>query len=405
MTGNLESSRAAVAGGHVTDEVVIVGAARTAVGRFGGSLRDTPAVELGAIAVRAAVERGGLQPGDVQRVVAGQNIQVTPRGNPARQVLLKAGVPNRSTDYTVNMNCASGLRAMTSLAENLLLRDVDLGAAVGMENMSRTPYLLEDLRWGQRLGSGQVIDFLGDYILGDAGPMAENVASTYHISRRRQDDFALESQRRAGHAISAGLFRDDIVGVPMHGTTDPAPFEVDEHPRADLSAARLAALPPAFGKDGTVTAGNSSGINDGAAAVVLTRASAAADRGLHPRAALRSWAAAGVEPGLFGMGPVPAVREVLKRSGLALQDIALIELNEAFASSTLAVIDELGLDPARVNVNGGAIALGHPVGATGLVLLIKLIAELERRRDRYGLVTMCIGNGQGMAVIIENAGI
>jgi len=386
----------------MTNEVVVVGAARTAIGRFGGSLRDIPAIELGAITLRAAVDRSGLTPAAIERVVAGQNIQVTPRGNPARQVLLAAGLPHTSTDYTVNMNCASGLRAMTSLAENLMLADVEIGAAVGMESMSRTPYLLEELRWGHRLGNAKAVDFLADYILGDAGPMAENVASTYHISRRRQDDFALESQHRANHAITAGLFRDDIVGVPIHGTPDPAPFEVDEHPRADVSAEGLASLAPAFRKDGTVTAGNSSGINDGAAAVILTRASTAADRGLQPRAVLRAWAAAGVEPGLFGMGPVPAVREVLNRAHLGLQEIAVIELNEAFASSTLAVIDELGLDPARVNVNGGAIALGHPVGATGLVLLIKLVAELERRRARYGLVTMCIGNGQGMAVIVEN---
>jgi len=382
----------------VSDEIVILSTARTPIGRFGGALKGVPAIELGAIAARAAIERSGADSSEMQRLVAGQNIQVTPRGNPARQVLLQSGLPVAASDYAVNMNCASGLRAMTCLASDILLGDVEIGVAVGMENMSQTPYLIEKLRWGARLGNAEAIDFLADYILGDAGPMAEKVAVSYGISRARQDEFAAESQRRAGEAIGTGRFASDIVPVEAR-----EPMSVDEHPRPDATAEALARLRPAFADDGTVTAGNSSGINDGAAAVVLTTLATAQRRELNPRAFLRAWTSAGVDPTMFGIGPVPAVTALLERSGLSVTDIGLVELNEAFASSTLAVIDDLDLPMDRVNVNGGAIALGHPVGATGLVLVSKLVSEMERRGERYGIATMCVGNGQGMAALLELA--
>ena len=382
----------------MSDEIVILSAARTPIGRFGGALKDVPAIELGAIAARAAIERSGARSSDMQRLVAGQNIQVTPRGNPARQVLLRSGLPVAVSDYAVNMNCASGLRAMTCLASDILVGDVEMGVAVGMENMSQTPYLIEKLRWGARLGNVEAIDFLADYILGDAGPMAEKVAASYAITRERQDQFAAESQRRAHEAIGAGRFASDIVSVQAR-----EPVSVDEHPRPDATTESLARLRPAFSEGGTVTAGNSSGINDGAAAVVLTTLATAVREGLTPRAFLRGWASAGVDPTMFGIGPVPAVTLLLERSHLSIDDIGLVELNEAFASSTLAVTDDLNMPLERVNVNGGAIALGHPVGATGLVLTSKLISELEHRGERYGIVTMCVGNGQGMAVLLELA--
>jgi len=384
------------------DRVAIISAARTAIGTFGGSLKGVSAIDLGIVAAKEAIRRSRITSQDIQRVVAGQNIQVTPRGNPARPVLLGAGIPVASDDYSINMNCSSGLRAMSCLGQDLLLGDVRIGLAVGMENMSRTPYLLEGSRWGFRLGNAQATDFLADYILGDAGPMAENVAQKYNISRAAQDEFAYGSQMKAIAAIDAGRFKDDIVPVEIPQRKAPSLiFEVDEHPRRDTSREKLAKLAPAFKSGGSVTAGNSSGINDGAAAVVMTMESTAREMGLEPRAFLRSWAAAGVEPGLFGIGPGPATRKALAKAGISLQDVALIEVNEALASSTIAVIQDLELNPEKVNVNGGAIALGHPVGATGLIMLIKLLGELERRKARYGLVTMCVGNGQGMTVVIE----
>jgi acetyl-CoA C-acetyltransferase len=380
------------------ERVAIVEPVRTAIGRFGGSLAGVSALDLGAHVVRETIRRADLDPEQVERVVAGENLQVTAGGNPARHVLLRAGLPIEADAYSINMNCSSGLRAMTSLAQDILMGDVGTGVAVGMENMSASPYLLEGARFGYRLGSGTLIDFLADYILGDAGPMAENVAAEYHITRQEQDEFAAESQLRAARAADDGLFKEQITGVEVAAKGGPVVFDTDEHPRRDVTAAQLARLKPAFAPDGSVTAGNSSGINDGAAALVLMPESQA---GQSAAAYLRGWASAGVEPGMFGIGPVPAVRRLLDRAGLELGDIGLIELNEAFASSTLAVIRDLKLDPAIVNVNGGAIALGHPVGATGLVLVTKLINEMRRRGVQYGLVTMCVGSGQGMAALFE----
>jgi acetyl-CoA C-acetyltransferase len=386
----------------VTERVAILGMARTAIGRFGGSLGSFDSTELGALVVRAAVQRSGLELADIERLVAGENIQVTRRGNPARPVLLKAGIPAASDDYAINMNCASGLRAMTALAQDLLLGDVEVGVAVGMETMSRTPYLLEGARWGYRFGNGEMIDYLADYILGDAGPMAEAVAARCGVTREDQDRFAAQSQARAIDAIDAGRFVDDIVPVEVpQPRGDPVLFQVDEHPRRDTSLERLAKLKPAFQTDGTVTAGNSSGINDGAAGVVLALESTAKRRGLPARAYLKAWTAAGVEPGLFGLGPVPATRKLLKRTGLGIDDLDLIELNEAFAAQALACDRELHFDRERVNVNGGAIALGHPIGATGARIVVTLLHEMRRRQAKRGLATLCVSGGMGFALLLE----
>jgi acetyl-CoA C-acetyltransferase len=384
------------------ERIAMLAPTRTAIGRFGGSLKDIGALDLGAHAVKAAIQRASLRPDAIERVVAGENIQLTRGGNPARHVLLRAGIPDSADGYSINMNCSSGLRAMTSLAQDILLGDVEIGVAVGMENMSQTPYFLEGARFGYRLGSGTVLDFLAEYILGDAGPMAENVAAKYGIKREEQDEFAFASQKRAAAAVDCGKFTEEIAPfeVPQrNGAT--LIFKGDEHLRRDSALEKLAKLPPVFKKDGSVTAGNASGINDGAAAVVLTTESRAQKMGLEPAGYLKSWAASGVEPSLFGIGPVPATHKALKKAGLALHDIKLVELNEAFASSSIAVIRDLELNPEIVNVNGGAIALGHPVGATGLVLITKLLSEMKRRKVQYGLATMCVGSGQGMAVVLE----
>ncbi len=383
------------------ERLAIIAPVRTAIGRFGGSLKDVPALDLGAHVVRETVRRSGLELAQIERVVAGENLQVTKGGNPARHVLLRAGIPVTSDDYSINMNCSSGLRAMTCLAQDILMGDVEVGVAVGMESMTNAPYLLEGARFGYRLGNGILIDYLADYILGDAGPMAEAVAGRYGIGREEQDEFAAASQSKAVAAIEAGRFKEQIVAIDVPSKAGPVPFEVDEHPRADSTIEKLARLRPAFKADGTVTAGNSSGINDGAAAAVIMSEKRAKESGAPAAAYLRGWSAAGVEPGMFGIGPVPAVRKLLGRVGLSLQDIGLIEINEAFASSTVAVIKELDLDPAIVNVNGGAIALGHPVGATGLVLVTKLAYEMALRGVRHGIATMCVGSGQGMAVLLE----
>jgi len=384
--------------------IALSGGVRTAIGKFGGSLQDISALDLGAEVVKGCLARAGAEPAQVQRVVLGENIQVTRGGNPARHVLLRAGIPLEADDYSINMNCASGLRAITSLSQDLLRDDVEVGVAAGTESMSNTPYLLEKARRGYRLGNGVLIDFLADYVLGDAGPMAEKVAADYRISREDQDRWAVESQRRALEAIDAGWFADAIVPIDIakKGAV-PNWFSVDEHPRRGVTLEALAKLKPAFDPQGTVTAGNSSGINDGAAAFLLCTETVARDRGYAVDGYVTGWASAGVEPTLFGTGPIPAVRKLLQRASLDVADIDLIELNEAFASSTLAVIRELKLDEAKVNVNGGAIALGHPVGATGLVLVLKLLHELGRRGLRRGVVTMCVGSGQGMAVLLEAA--
>jgi acetyl-CoA C-acetyltransferase len=384
-------------------EIVISSATRTAIGKYQGSLANVGAIELGALAIKETIKRAGLTPEQVERVVLGENIQVTRGGNPARRVQMKAGWPVEQDAYTINMNCASGMRAVVAAAQDVLLGERDVIVAGGMECMSQTPYLLENARNGFRHGNQVVYDYLADHILGDAGSMAENMAATYNVSREAQDEWAYISQSRFAKAQSEGKFKDEIfpVEIPVKGGVQV--FDADEHNRPDTTLEKLAKLKPAFKKDGTVTAGNSSGINDGAAACVVTAADTAAKLNLKPMAYLRAWESVGVEPTLFGIGPVPAVQKLMKKTGMKLSDIGLIEINEAFAVQLVAGINQLGLDPELVNVNGGAVAQGHAVGATGLVIMIKLMNEMARRKVKYGIATMCIGSGQGMAVLLENA--
>ena len=382
------------------EKIAITSAVRTAVGRFAGSLKDISPIDLAALVINESIKRAGLEQKQIERVVLGENIQTTAGGNPARRAHLAAGLPVEIDDYTMNMNCASGLRAIISAAQDILLGEIDIAVAGGMENMSQTPYFLEKARFGYRLGNGTLIDYLSDYILGDAGPMAENVAAKYNISREQQDEWAFTSQQRAAKAIADGKFVEEILPVMVPGKK-PFEFKVDEHPRPDTTLEKLASLRPVFKKDGSVTAGNSSGINDGAAAVTVMTEKKAKELGCKPLGFIEAWASVGVEPDLFGIGPIPAVRKLLAKTGMKLSDIALIELNEAFASPVVASIRELGLDPEKVNVNGGAIALGHPVGATGVILLMKALNELRRRDQKYAIVTMCIGSGQGIATLVS----
>lgn len=403
-------------------DIAIVSYSRTPVGKFGMSLKDISSLDLGALVIRAAVKRAGLKSEQIDRVVMGENIQTTPRGDPARHVLLRAGLSFQTDDYSINMNCSSGMRAVVCAAQDIILGEREIIVAGGMENMSLSPHFVEGVRWGLKLGGARLVDFLSDYLLPDAGPMAENVAERYGISRSEQDEFAYESHMRAIKAIDEKKFVEEIVPVPVKAIKEkaaietvledklvPLPeettgndlFKVDEHPRRDTSLERLSSLRPIFKRGGTVTAGNASGINDGAAALVLMKEEKAKEFGLSPLAHLRAWESAGIEPELFGMGPVPAVKKLLNKENVNIEHIDLFEINEAFASSTIAVMRELKIDPQKVNPNGGAIALGHPVGATGVIIMIKLINEMRRRKSKYGIAAMCVGSGQGMAVMIE----
>jgi acetyl-CoA C-acetyltransferase len=382
------------------DKIAITSGVRTAIGKFGGSLKDISPIDLGALVVKEAIKRAGLQSETINRVIMGENIHVNRGGNPARRVHLAAGLPIEIDDYTINMNCCSGLRAIISAAQDIMLGEIKVAVAGGMENMSQTPYFLEGARFGYRLGNATVIDFLADYILGDAGPMAENVATKYNISREKQDQWAYVSQQRASKAILDGKFVEEILPVMVSGKK-PFEFNTDEHPRPDTSMEKLAQLKPAFKKGGSVTAGNSSGINDGAAAVTVMAETTAKELGCQPLGYLEAWASIGVEPDLFGIGPIPAVRKLLAKTGLKASDVAIYEINEAFAAPVVASIEELGLNPEKVNVNGGAIALGHPVGATGVILVIKALQELRRLDQKYAIVTMCVGSGQGIAALVS----
>jgi len=387
---------------------VIVSAARTAIGSFNGALATTGAVELGSIVIRAALERAHLDPQRVDEVIMGNVLQSGLGQNPARQALLKSGLSDTVCGFTVNKVCGSGLKSVALAALAIKAGQAQAIVAGGMENMSLAPYLLDaKARWGYRLGDGQ----LSDVILRDGlicaehgyhmGITAENVAKEYGISREMQDELALQSQRKAVAAIESGAFEAEIVPVSVSSRKKIIIVERDEFPKADSTAAGLAALRPAFDKAGTVTAGNASGINDGAAALVIMEESAALEAGLKPLARIKAWASGGVAPAMMGMGPVPATLKALQLSGLQLSDIDLIEANEAFAAQFLAVGKTLGFDPQKVNVNGGAIALGHPIGASGSRILVTLLHALQARDQTLGLATLCIGGGQGIAMIVE----
>ena len=379
------------------DPVVIVSGVRTAIGRFGGSLKDVEAAELGAVCIREALRRAAMEPADVDEVVMGQVGGVGPDAVNARRCALAAGLPTTSTAMNVNRACSSGVQAIATGVQEILTGQADVVVAGGNESMSRQPFLEFGRREGWKLGHHKVVDgtlslvtcAFGGYPMGVTG---ENVAERYGVSREEQDRFALRSQELAAAAIERGDFDAEIVPV--------GDFARDEHPRA-TTLEKLASLKPAFKENGTVTAGNATGVNDGAAAVVLLRRSEAERRGLTPRLALTAWAVTGIEPEVMGYGPAQAIPRVLERAGLSLDDIDIIELNEAFAAQAVAVARDAGLPPEKVNPFGGAIALGHPIGATGAILTVKLMHALERTGARRGIVTLCIGGGQGFAAVFE----
>ncbi|MGK8234145.1 acetyl-CoA C-acyltransferase family protein [Roseovarius sp. MS2] len=387
-------------------DIVILDGCRTAIGTFGGALAATPPTALGAIVAREALARSGVEGGQIGHVVFGHVINTEPRDMyVSRVAAMEAGIPDTTPAMNVNRLCGSGAQAIVSVVQSLMLGDADFGLAGGSENMSRSPFIIPDQRWGAKMGDVKTLDMMLGALncpfgTGHMGVTAENVAAEHGISRADQDSFALESQKRAGVAISEGRFKSQIVPVEVRVKRDMVAFDTDEHPKATTPEA-LAGLKTVFQKDGTVTAGNASGINDGAAALVLARASAAEAAGLKPRARILGYAHAGVRPQVMGIGPVPAVEMLLKRIGLEASDFDVIESNEAFAAQALAVNKGLGLDPARVNPNGGAIALGHPVGATGAILTVKALYELERTGGKRAIITMCIGGGQGIALAIE----
>lgn len=390
----------------MSDDIVILSGARTAIGTFGGTLSGMAPIDTATVAATAALERAGVEGGQIGHVVFGHVINTEPRDMYlSRVAAIQAGIPNGTPAMNVNRLCGSGAQAIVSAAQSLMLGDADFALAGGAESMSRAPYVLQVARFGQKMGDTKALDMMTGALTcpfgtGHMGVTAENVAREHGVSRADQDAFAMESQVRAARAIAEGRFREQIVPVEIQGRKGPVVFDTDEHPKA-TSPEALAGLKPVFQKDGTVTAGNASGINDGAAALVLATAGAAARAGLKPRARILGYAHAGVRPEVMGIGPVPAVTELLKRTGLSVGDFDVIESNEAFAAQAIAVSRELGLNPARVNPNGGAIALGHPVGATGAILTVKALYELERTGGRNALVTMCIGGGQGIALAIQ----
>jgi acetyl-CoA C-acetyltransferase len=388
--------------------VVIVSACRTAIGSFGGALAPLSAPELGAIVVREAVARAGVPPAEVDDVVLGCVLQGGAGMNVARQAALKAGLPTTVPGETVNRVCGSGLAAVMHAADAIVAASATVVVAGGTESMSNAPYLLKGARWGYRMGHAEAIDMMVAEGLTCAiegchmGSTAEAIAARSGLSRAAQDAFAAESQRRAQVAIDSGWFGHEIVPVAVpQRKGDPVLFARDEYPRAGTTAEKLGALKPAFQKDGTVTAGNSSGINDGAAALVMTSDVHAAARGWTPLARIASYAIAGVDPMFMGLGPVPAVRKALERAGRHASEIDLFELNEAFAVQALAVMKDLDLDPAKVNVGGGAVALGHPIGASGARVLVTLLGHLERTGGRLGVASLCVGGGMGVAMVVE----
>jgi acetyl-CoA C-acetyltransferase len=388
-------------------EVVVLSGVRTAIGTFGGALKDTPLVDLAASVVREAVARAKVDPARVGHVAFGHVVNTDVRDMYlSRMAAVNGGLPLETPAFNVNRLCGSGLQAIVSASQSILLGDADAALAGGAEAMSRAPYWLPTSRWGARMGDGKMLDPMvgalhDPFNVIHMGVTAENVARQCSITREQQDQLALESHQRAQKAIAAGYFKEQILGIEMKSRKGTVVFDTDEHVRIDAKADDFAKLKPVFEKDGTVTAGNASGINDAAAAVVLMEAAAAERDGFKPMARLVGYAHAGLDPKIMGLGPVPATQALLRKTGLKLDQIDVIEANEAFAAQALGVIKELGLDPKKVNPNGSGISLGHPIGATGAVITVKAIYELHRTGGRYALVTMCIGGGQGIAAIFE----
>jgi len=389
-------------------EVVVAGACRTPIGAFGGAFKELGAVDLGTVVIREALVRTGVKPEEVGDAVMGCVLQAGAGMNVARQAGLKAGLPVSVPGETVNRVCGSGLQAVVHAVEAIRVGYVDTVVAGGTESMSNAPYLLKGARWGYRMGNGELVDSMVQEGLTCAiamwhmGITAEEVANRYKVSRTDQDAFAAESQQRAARAIGEGRFKEEIVSVPVpQKKGSPVIVDTDEYPRPGTTVQTLAGLKPAFQKDGTVTAGNASGINDGAAAMIVMTKKKAQAIGVKPLARILSYVSTGVDPKIMGIGPVPAVRKVLERADLKIEDVDLFELNEAFAAQSVAVVRELGVDGSKVNVNGGAIALGHPIGASGARVLTTLIYALRARRLRYGVASLCIGGGMGIAMAVE----
>lgn len=389
-------------------EVVIVSAKRTAVGKFGGAFKNVSPVELGQVAVRGALADANLDANLVDEVILGNVLGAGQGQNVARQVSIAAGIPETVPAFTINKVCGSGLKSVVLAAQSILAGDNDVVVAGGTENMSMAPYVLEGHRWGQRMGNGQVIDTMLKDGLTDAfngihmGETAENIVEKYAISREDQDQLAANSQNKAEAAINTGKFADEIqaVSVPQRRGDDII-VDQDEYPRAGVTADSLSKLRPAFRKDGTVTAASSSGINDGAAAIVLMSKAKAEELGLEPLATIKSYASAGVDPKIMGTGPIPATKKALEKADVSIDDIGLIEANEAFSAQALCVVRGLEMNMDKVNVNGGAIAIGHPIGASGARILVTLLHEMKRREEKLGLATLCIGGGQGISVVVE----
>ena len=387
-------------------DIVILGGARSAIGTFGGALAGTPPITLATQVSKAAMERAGVTPDQIGHVAFGHVINTEPRDMYLSRVsAMNAGIPDTVPAMNVNRLCGSGVQAIVSMVQSLQLGDANFALAGGAENMSRSPYIISDQRWGAKMGDVKTQDMMLGALncpfgTGHMGITAENVAAENGISRADQDAFAVLSQERAAHAIAEGRFESQITPIPVKVKRDMVDFDIDAHPKA-TTVETLAGLRPAFQKDGTVTAGNASGLNDGAAAIVLATASAAQAAGLTPKFRVLGYAHAGVRPDVMGIGPVPAVQKLLSKTGLVAADFDVIESNEAFAAQALAVSKELNFDPAKVNINGGAIALGHPVGATGAIITVKAMYELERTQSKRALITMCIGGGQGIALAIE----
>ena len=389
-------------------DVVIVSAVRTAVGTFGGALRDIPAIELGKVAIEEALKRAKIKPEQVEEVILGNVLQAGQGQNPARQVLIRSGIPKEVPATTINKVCASGLKSVMMAAQAIKAEDVDIVVAGGFESMSQAPFYVPGARWGYRMNDGALIDgMIHDGLLDifnhyHMGVTAENVAERFGVSRQDQDALALKSQQNAGKAIKEGRFKEEIAPVTIpQKKGNPIVFDTDEHPRPNTTKEALAALRPAFKKDGTVTAGNASGINDGAAALVVMSADKAKALGLQPIARIKSYATAGVAPDIMGTGPVPSSQMALKKAGLTVKDLDLIEANEAFAAQAVYVNRMMGWDLEKVNVNGGAVAIGHPIGASGARILVTLLYEMKKRQSRHGIATLCVGGGMGGALIAE----